>query len=306
MKSEGTSLTSAYLQLHFTVVIWGFTAILGRLLTLAPTDIVLYRTLIASMGMYTLLRWKGIGVTIPRRDLLKILGTGMLISIHWITFFLAARVSNISLCLAGLATASFWTSLIEPMFNKRKIRLYEVILGLLSVAGISIVFRTTIDAPWGLVIAIISAILSAVFTVINGKLIQRHNHYTITFYEMVGAFLGTVLILPMLVAGFEQPWPELMVGLDWGYMLILSLICTVYAFSIGVKLMKQLSAFAINLTVNLEPVYGIIMAVLLFSDEEKMEWNFYAGTLIVLISVLLYPVARRIFHDRYLKLDIFK
>ena len=273
---------------------------------MGPVEIVLYRTLIASVGMYVLLKWKGIDLNVPRKDLLLILATGVIISLHWITFFLAARVSNISLCLAGLATASFWASLIEPLFNKRKIRFYESVLGLVSVAGISIIFQSTIDNYWGLIIAIISAILSATFIVINGRLIQKHNHYTITYYEMVGAFMGTVLVYPFLSSGSGVDMPSLISGMDVVWMLILSLVCTVYAFSIGVRLMNQLSAFSINLTVNLEPVYGIVMAVLLFREEEQMGTNFYMGTGLVLISVLMYPVIRRIFHDRYLKLDFFK
>ena len=299
-------MIGAYVQLHFLVLIWGFTAILGRLLTLGPVEIVFYRTLLASIGLFGLLKWKGISYAIPRKDFIAILGTGFIIALHWITFFLAARISNISLCLAGLATTSFWTSLIEPAFNKRKIKFYESILGLVSVAGISIVFQSSIDSYWGLVVAILSAILSALFTVINGRLILKQNHYTITFYEMIGAFLGAMLVFPFLTQKSDNWFPSLISGMDVVWMLVLAGICTVYAFLIGVKLMKQLSAFSINLTINLEPVYGIILAVLLFREEEHMDLNFYIGTGVVIISVLLYPVIRKIFHDRYLKLDFFK
>ncbi|MFY0627151.1 MAG: EamA family transporter [Reichenbachiella sp.] len=298
-------MLSAYLQLHFIVLIWGFTAILGRLINLSPVEIVLYRTLIAVIGIYFLLKLKGMPVNLNRNDALPILGTGILIALHWVTFFLAARVSNISICLAGLATTSFWTSMIDPLINKRRIKFYEPLLGLFSVVGIVIVFNASIDSYVGLVIAIISAILSALFTVINGRLIKKQNHYTITYYEMIGAFLTTVVLLPFYQLIYaDQPFRWITNGMDIFYLLILGLICTVYAYSVGVKIMHKLSAFTINLTINLEPVYGIIMAVLLFSSEEKMGSNFYIGTSIIMISVLLYPLVRKIFHDRYLDTDV--
>jgi len=291
---------SAYFQLHFIVLIWGFTAILGRLIELSAVEIVFYRTFIAVVGIYTLIKIKGMPVSIGREQALPILGTGLIIALHWLTFFLAARISNISLCLAGLATTSFWTSMIDPLVNRRRIKFYEPILGLFSVVGIAIVFNSSIDDFLGLSVAVLSAILSALFTVINGRLIRKQNHYTITFYEMLGAFSGMLILCPMywvFFSGSDFEWR--LSGMDILYLLILGWVCTVYAYSVGVKIMHQLSPFTINLTINLEPVYGIIMAVILFESEEKMGPNFYLGTAIIMVSVLLYPVVRRIFHDRY-------
>ncbi len=301
MDSSKPSLFSAYLQLHFIVWIWGFTAILGRLISLSPIEIVFYRTLIAMVGMYLLMRWKHIPLRLSKVHALHILATGLIIALHWITFFLAARISNISLCLAGLATTSFWTSMIDPIVNRRKIKFYEPILGLFSVVGIAIVFNASIDNYLGLVVAVISAILSATFTVINGRLIKKQSHYTITFYEMIGAFIGSACFLfvyQWIIEGENIAWD--LSHMDLMYLLVLGLICTVYAYSVGVKIMHRLSPFTINLTINLEPVYGIVMAVLFFASEERMGTNFYLGTGIIMASVILYPVVRRIFHDRYL------
>lgn len=268
---------------------------------MSPLEIVLYRTLIATLGIYFLMRYWKMPFKLKGVEAWPILATGVLISLHWITFFLAARISNISLCLAGLATTSFWTSIIDPIVNKRKIKFYEPLLGLFSLVGIVIVFGSSFDNIYGLSIAIVSALLSASFTVINGRLIKKQNHYMITLYEMLGAFIGTVIFIPFYYILFsEHSLQWTLTTSDIFYLLVLSLICTVYAYSVGVKIMHKLSPFTVNLTINLEPVYGIIMAVIWFESEEKMSPNFYLGTGVIMISVLLHPIVRRVFKDRYL------
>ncbi|MEO9806659.1 MAG: DMT family transporter [Reichenbachiella sp.] len=299
------SLLNAYLQLHFIVFIWGFTAILGKLIEIPSVEIVFYRTLLASIGLYILLKWRKISTHVPRKQLWAILGTGFLIAVHWILFFLAARISNVSVCLAGMATASLWTSFIDPIVNKRKVRFYEPLVAIVSVIGIVIVFQSTIDAAIGFLVAIAAALLSAVFTVINGKLVAKQNHFTITYYEMVGACLTIVIFSPIYGYWFTEDGLSLALTTnDFIYLLILSLVCTVYAYSIAVKLMHHLTAFAINLTINLEPVYGITVAVFLFGSEEKMDGSFYWGTLIIVLSVIMYPLLRRYFEGKNIKRDI--
>lgn len=304
-KSQSPSLLNAYLQLHFIVFIWGFTAILGKLIEIPPVEVVFYRTLLASIGLYLLLKWRKIPTQVPRNYLWVILGTGFLIAVHWILFFLAARIANVSVCLAGMATASLWTSFIDPLVNKRKIRFYEPFVALVSVVGIIVVFQSTIDAAAGFLVAIASAFLSAVFTVVNGKLVNKLNHFTITYYEMAGACLTIVLFFPIYSFWFTDSGLTLALTInDIIYLLILSLVCTVYAYSIAVKLMHRLTAFTINLTINLEPVYGIVVAVFLFGSQEKMEGNFYLGTMIIVLSVLMYPLLRRYFDGKNIKRDI--
>ncbi|MEP3390556.1 MAG: DMT family transporter [Reichenbachiella sp.] len=299
------SMLSAYLQLHFIVFIWGFTAILGKLIEIPPVEVVFYRTLMASVGLFILLKWRKLPIQVPRKELWIILGTGLLIAVHWILFFLAARISNVSVCLAGMATASLWTSFIDPIVNKRKVKFYEPIVAIISVIGIVVVFQSTIDAAMGFIVAIMSAFLAAVFTVINGKLVAKQNHFTITYYEMVGACATVVLFFPIYGYWFAEDGLTLaLTSNDFAYLLILSLVCTVYAYSIAVKLMQRLTAFAINLTINLEPVYGITVAVFLFGGDEKMDNNFYWGTSIIVLSVIMYPLLRRYFEGKNIKRDI--
>ncbi|WPR75624.1 DMT family transporter [Algoriphagus sp. NG3] len=280
-----------YLMLHLIVLIWGFTAILGLLISLPAIELVFYRTLIAAVGVAVLFLLKKRNLLLPFPDMVKVTGVGIVIALHWILFFWSARVSTASVCLAGMATTSLWTAFVEPLFNRSKIKWYEVGLGLMVISGLLVIFSFESGYWLGLSMALASAFFGAVFSVLNGKLAHRHNPYQITFYEMAGACLFTVLFMPvysnfLTEEGLTLAW----VGYDWFWLFVLGGICTVYAFSVSVELMKRLSVFSINLTVNLEPVYGIILAVLIFGESEKMTPQFYLGTGIILISVLSYPV----------------
>ncbi|HNP18714.1 MAG TPA: DMT family transporter [Fulvivirga sp.] len=289
------SQTTDYLKLHFIVWIWGFTAILGMLITIPAVEIVFYRTFIAFITLGVILYLRNSNFRIGKNDVLKILGTGVIISGHWILFFAAARVSTVSVCLAGIATCSLWTSFLEPLMNKKKIKGFEVVLGLIVIFGLYVIFRFEFNHALGLGMAILSAFLASLFSVINGKFTQRHNPYIITFYEMLGACLGTVAFFPIYALYFAKDGVLNLIptSMDWVWLLILAIICTVYAFSVSVEIMKRISAFVVNLTVNLEPVYGIILAVIIFGEKEQMQPGFYLGTFIILLSVLAYPVLNK-------------
>ncbi|MEX0882650.1 MAG: EamA family transporter, partial [Cyclobacteriaceae bacterium] len=280
---ENHQVIKDYIWLHLIVLIWGFTAILGVLINLPSLEIVFFRTLMASLGLFVFLYVRQATVKIDFRVLLKFLFTGGLIAAHWILFFLAAQVSTVSVCLAGMATCSLWTALVEPALNRSKVIWYELLLGILVVFGLSIIYKFESNYGLGLSLAVASAVFGAFFMVINGKLTKKHNPYVITFYEMTGACLLSLLLMPIYSAYYPEaklnlspsPW-------DWFWLLVLSQVCTVFAFSISVELMKRLSAFAINLTTNMEPVYGILLALIIFGEQEKMTGPFYLGTFIIL------------------------
>lgn len=294
-----------YLQLHFLVLIWGFTAILGVLITIPAVEIVFYRTLFAFIALGALLFIRKRNFNLGPTEIIKILGTGFLIAAHWILFFAAARVSTVSVTLAGLATCSIWTSFIEPLATNRKIKWFEVVIGGIVMLGLYIIFQFEFDHVLGLVMALVSAFLAALFTVINGKFTKRHHPYMITFYEMIGACLGTALFFPVYVKYFAADGVLHLVptNMDWVYLTVLALICTVYAYSVSVELMQKMSAYVINLTVNMEPVYGIILAVIFFNEDEKMTTGFYWGTLVILLSVLVYPLINRYYKRKALRTD---
>jgi drug/metabolite transporter (DMT)-like permease len=233
-------------------------------------------------------------VSVAPADRLKLLATGLVIALHWSLFFGAARIANVSVCLAGMATGSLWTSLLEPLFFRRRLRFVEVTLGVVVMAGLYLIFRFEIDRAVGLSMAVFSAMLASIFTIINSQFTRRYPPMVITFYEMSGAFGGSLLFLGLYLAfGLEKPsalWPK---PADWLWISILAFVCTVYAYSASVWLMRKFSAFAVNLTVNLEPVYGIMLAWLFFGDRERMTTGFYIGTLIILVAVLVYPALNR-------------
>ena len=291
-----------YLRLHFIVLLWGFTAILGKLLQpMPPVELVFWRTVLASLGLVGLLAVRRLGWRLPWAEVLKLLGVGALVAAHWITFFLAARLSSVSVCLAGLATLALWTSVLEPLVLWRPVRPYEVGLGLAAMVGLYLISQAELSQLTGLLVAVASAGLSALFSVLNSQLVKRHAPVRLTFYEMVGACLSISLFFPFYTR-YLVPDGRLHLawhGYDWLWLGLLAGACTVYAFASSVELMKRLSAFVVNLTINLEPVYGIVLAQILFVlkvkgfGQERMSGGFYAGTLIILFSVLIHPLLDR-------------
>lgn len=287
---SSTSLRS-YLHLHFLVLIWGFTAIVGLMVSISPVALVFYRTLFAAAGLGLIIFFKQKSFSVNRKDLFKMLGVGFLLSSHWMLFFASARVSTASVCLAGMATSSLWTSLVEPIVNKRNIKPLEVGLGILAFAGLYVVFRFEFNHALGLLLALASALLAALFTVANSRLVQRIDAYVITFYEMAGAtFFSVIFLLINETFDLSGGAPYIPAVGDWLWILFLALVCTVYASTMATQLMKQFSAYLINLTINLEPVYGIALAFFFFGEKERMTQEFYMGTLLILLAVLLYPV----------------
>ena len=284
-----------YFKLHFIVFLWGFTAVLGKLITIPSVEMVFYRTLLAAVGMGAVIIFARGNFKVERIDLLKLLATGFIVAIHWITFFGSGRVSNPSTSLVGFATCSFWAALIEPLAKGKKIQPLEIGLGLIVLFGLYVIFSFGFQYPMGLFLGIMSGLTAAIFSVINSKMINRVSANTITFYEMVGATLGVILFLPI----YQQPWgfnsslQLIPTSMDWVYISIMALACSVYAYSAAINLMKKLSVFFIQLALNLEPLYGIILALLVFGQQEVMGVNFYVGTAIILSAVASYPLLKK-------------
>jgi len=270
-------------------------------------ELVFYRTSISAVALGVMLAVGRKSLAIGSKDIIKTIATGAIIGAHWILFFAAARLSNVSVCLAGIATISLWTSLLEPLMTKRKVKGFEVVLGFMAIVGIVIIFNVDVTYMLGLIVAILSAFLAAFFTVVNSQFTKRHYHFTVTFYEMVGATLSIVLFFPLYTTFFTDG--QLQLGFkEWDllWLLILALACTVYAYSVSVKLMKRIPAFAVNLAVNLEPIYGIILAIIIFGEKEKMEPGFYLGTAVILLSVLIYPWINRYYARKALETDVLR
>lgn len=277
--------TKSYLQLHLIVFIWGFTAILGRLITLDALPLVWFRMLFAVGFIFIFIKYKKMSVKIPTRILLKFLVAGLIIALHWFTFFRAIKVSNVSITLACLSTGAFFTSLIEPIFFGKKIVWYEMFFGLLVVFGLTIIFNVEGRYIEGILLALTSAFLSASFAVINSKFVKDYDPTVISYYELAGGVLFFSVFL-LFSNNFSVEFFNLTAS-DFIYLLILSSVCTAYAFIASTAIMKFLSPYTVMLTINLEPIYGIVLAVLIFEDKEQMSSQFYLGALIILTTVLL-------------------
>lgn len=275
----------SYLHLHLIVFIWGFTAILGAKITLDALPLVWFRMLFAVgfIGLYIYLKKGSIRVT--TKAFLQFIFSGLVIAVHWFTFFHAIKISNISITLACLSTGALFASLLEPILYGKKIVYYEVFFGLLVVVGLYIIFNVEGNYLWGMLTALSSAFLSALFAVINSRLVKSHDPTVISFYELSGGVIFFTLLLvttQSFSAGFFMLSAE-----DFMYLMILSSICTAYAFIASTTVMKFLSPYTVMLTINLEPIYGIVLAVLIFKDKEKMSFEFYIGAFIILLTVIL-------------------
>lgn len=284
-------LLKNHLKLHFVVFIYGFTAILGKLITLPAAEMVWYRMLIAFaiLGLY--LTYKKQSVVYSGRVILKMVAVGLIVALHWITFFHAVKISNVSVTLGCLASTTLFTSILEPIIVKRRVKWLELVIGLVIIGGLYLIFQFEFRYKLGILTALTSAFLSGLFTVLNKTFITKYHPVTISFYEMGSGFVGITLFL-LLSGGFTSNFVA-PATLDWLWLAILGVVCTAYAFVVSVDVMKVLSAYSVVLSVNMEPVYGILMAFFIFKDSEFMSAGFYIGTLVILSAVVLYPFLDR-------------
>jgi drug/metabolite transporter (DMT)-like permease len=273
-----------YLHLHFIVFIWGFTAVLGALISIDALGLVWFRMSIASLLILAWVGYKKIPLTFSKKTMLVFLIAGAVIAMHWLAFFGAIKTANVSITLAIMSTGSFFTALLEPIFYKRKIIWYEVVFGLIVVLGLYVIFQVEGDYSWGIVLALISSFLGALFSVINGKLAVRYNASAISFYEL---FFGVCCISIYLFfsGSFDASFFTLSPS-DWGYLFILASGCTAYAFIASVHVMKWISPYTVMLTINLEPVYGIVLALIILGESENMGPQFYYGAAIIILTVV--------------------
>lgn len=274
-----------YLVLHLIVFIWGFTGVLGALITIEAIPLVFFRMAFAVfiIALYFLVKKKSFFLN--KKGVFKFLFSGIIVAVHWIFFFKAIKASNVSVALVTMSTGAFFTSFIEPIFFKRKIKIVEILLGLLVILGLYIIFNFETQYKLGIIYALIASFLGALFAVLNGIFIQEHDANRISFYQLLFGTLFVAIYL-LFTNGFSVSFFNLS-KTDWFYLFILSSVCTAYAFIASVKVMECLSPYTVMLTINLEPIYAIVLALFIFGEKEKMNPEFYIGTLIVLGVVLL-------------------
>lgn len=291
-----TNTQKAYLQLHTAIVLWGFSAILGDLITLDAISLVWWRVLLTALSVLLIFPVLKTLKQLAFIDLRRLVFIGMLIGSHWILFFASIKYANPSVALICMATGTFFTALLEPLLLKSKIRGYELLLGLLILPGMLLVVGGTQPSMLiGIICGVLSALFAAIFTVLNKKYVSDIEPKLMTFVEMSSAWLMVSLILPVIYCYEPSSFRMLPTLGDLGYLTLLAIGCTTLAFTLSLYALQHISAFATNLSVNLEPVYGIIMAAVFLNDLEELNSEFYLGCGIILLAVFAYPFIQQYF-----------
>ncbi|WEK20607.1 MAG: DMT family transporter [Candidatus Pedobacter colombiensis] len=279
------------LILHFTVFIWGFTGILGALISVSAVQMVWYRVLIASITLFIYFKLSKTSLTVTKKQFLQFFFTGSIVALHWILFFQSIKVSTISVTLVCLSSFTLFTAILEPLIKKQRMQVADIIIGLIIILGIYLIFKFESKYTLGIIFGLSAALASSLFGTINSTLVQKSNPLVISFYEIIGAFFWISLYRIFDQTLFLERFN--LSASDWLYLTLLGTICTALAYVAGVSVMRTISAFNVALITNLEPVYGIILAFLFFGTKESMSIGFYAGAIIILGAVFLYPVYRK-------------
>lgn len=279
-------MKKALIQLHIAVFLAGFTAILGKLITLNEGLLVWFRLLITVVTLGVILFLKKQLQQIPLKDVKKIFGVGVIVAIHWVTFYGSVKYANVSVALVCFSATGFFTAFFEPLILKRRIALIEVGLGLIAILGIYVIFDFHPQYKLGIAFGIISAVGSALFPIYNKKLLLVYSPKILTLYEMGGGLLALTALVPFYLMQFPASY-YIPTATDWLWLLVLAWLCTVLSFDLQLNALKKISAFTANLTYNLEPVYGIILAFIFFNENEQLHPQFYIGVLLILLAVVL-------------------
>lgn len=285
----------AYFELHLSVLLFGLTALLGGLLELSAIVIVWWRVLLTSISLIFLIRVRHLFKHLPRRSILIFSGIGIIVGLHWVAFYGAVKLSNVSICLVGMSTTSIFTAFLEPLFFKQKIKSYEVFLSFLIVPGMILVVNATdFSLLTGLWVAMVSALLSSFFAILNKKHLSKADEMSITFIELGSAWLFLSLLIPIY---FWLSGDHLVIMPpridDWIYLLVLALLCTTFAYVIALRALRHISAFTSNLALNLEPVYGILLAWIILKENQELSTGFYWGVVIILLAVFSHPFLKK-------------
>ncbi len=280
-------MKNALLKMHLAVFLWGFTGVLGRAIELNEFPLVWYRTLITSVLFFVILYYRKEFQPISRRELLRFLGIGSIIAVHWVAFYGAIKYANASIALTCLATAGIFTAILEPIILRTRFNSKELFVGLIALIGMYSIYHFEINFATGILLGIIASILSSVFTLMNKKIVNNYPSRMVAFYEIGGGFLFLTLLAPIYLLYFPQisfaPSPS-----DWWWLFVLSLCCTVWGQSLALSALKKISSFTAVLMVNLEPVYGIILAMLFFNENRELNSGFYLGIFLIALSVGLH------------------
>jgi drug/metabolite transporter (DMT)-like permease len=279
-------MKKALFQLHIAVFLAGFTAILGKLITLNEGLLVWYRLLITVVTLLLILIFQKKFEWLALKDMLRIFAVGAIVAIHWVAFYGSVKYANVSVALVCFSATGCFTAILDPLITSRPFSIAELLLGLLAIAGIYIIFDFHPQYKLGIAFGIISSLGSAIFPIFNKRLIARFSPETLTLYELAGGLFALTILVPLYVLKFPAAY-YLPTPTDWLWLLVMAWFCTVLSFQLQLNALQKISAFTVNLSYNLEPVYGIILAFIFFKEQAELSPWFYAGVGLILLAVVL-------------------
>lgn len=282
--------------MHVAVLLWGFTGVLGRAISVDAPVLVWYRTLFTALMMAALLFYRKQWVPIVRKDGWTLAAVGALMGLHWVCFYGSIQFGNASVALVCLSISPVFTSLVEPLVNKGRYNLVEILLGVIALVGVYLISLAQILFIKGIIFGLVAAMLASVFTILNKRVAARYPARTMVFYEMTAGWVTVSIVIAVLMISGQQSYllspanlsgalvllPQ---GYDWLWLFVLALCCTVWAQSLALNALKVLSSFTSNLTVNLEPVYGMILAFIFYQENKELKPGFYIGVALIMVSV---------------------
>ena len=280
-------MKKALLQLHTAVFLWGFTGVLGRTITLNSTMLVWWRMLITAVSLWILYLLQGKAKKINWKAGLMISLIGTILALHWVCFYASIKLANVTIALTCLSTTALIAALVEPLIVKKKFDAVEIFLGLFAIAGILIIYNTHIQFSIGIIVGLAAALFTVLVSVLNKRIVDNYQPEQITLYQLSGGFVGLTILMPLFQTFFPEEW-SVPGTWDWLWLIVLSWICTILTFFLYIRALKKVSAFTINMTLTLEPIYGIILAFILYKENKEVSRWFYIGFALIAVAVIFH------------------
>lgn len=280
-------MKKALIQLNAAVFLWGFTGVLGRAITLDSTMLVWWRMLITMVSLWILYLVQGKARRIPVRAGLIISLIGTILALHWVCFYASIKLANVTIALTCLSTTALISALVEPLILKKRFDPFEIVLGLFAIAGIFIIYNTHLEFSAGIIVGLLAALFTVLVSVLNKKIVDQYHPEHITLYQLTGGFIGLTILLPAFRLFFPGNW-SVPGWWDWIWLIILSWICTILTFFLYIRALKKVTAFTMNLALTLEPVYGIILAFIIYKENKNLGRWFYVGFALISLAVIFH------------------
>ncbi|MBP7389618.1 MAG: EamA family transporter [Chitinophagales bacterium] len=283
-----SDVTKAHIQMHLSIILWGFTGVLGKMISLSEGMLVWYRMMLVTTSLLLYIRFTKTSLHVSKAQFRKLFMVGTLLMVHWLFFYGAIKYSNVSITLSLFASTTLFTALLEPLITNKKFNKVELLYSFLALAGIGIIFYSDENSyTIGILLALLASFVGAFFNILNKEIVQEVKSSVVSFYEIASGLFALTLFLPLYIY-FLKPEVLYPTVQDWSLLLILAVLCTHVTLILSLNALKHLSAFTLNLAINLEPVYGIALAFLFFGENAQLNVWFFLGSAIIMLSVILH------------------